>query len=199
MSAASPGNPCLASEYRHAASPGLYVNTGYDPSYTDTNHTTASCKSQSLALTVGTDAQKAAWAVGCSEAQGDYGYTTSQGITSAQAWWLDVETINSWCSPTGPNCTDLSLNQYTIQGLIDTFTNIGAVPVGIYSNNYSWTTIMGTPNFHPTGATMDWYASPTTTAQTAKAYCNNIYSFSGAPVTIVQFQPDPSTDRDYAC
>lgn len=68
MSAAHPGNPCLASEYRHATSPGLYVNTGYDPIYTDSNHTTASCKSQS-ATVAGNAGQQAAWAVGCSEAQ----------------------------------------------------------------------------------------------------------------------------------
>lgn len=176
--------------------PGPLCQHGLRPDLHDSNHTTASCKSQS-ATVAGNAGQQAAWAVGCSEAQGDYGYATSQGISSALAWWLDVETANSWCSPTGPNCTDLTLNQYTIQGLIDTFTHIGAVPVGIYSNTAMWTAITG--SFQPTGASMDWYASGTTTAQTAKAYCSNTNSFSGAPVTIVQFVPNSSTDRDYAC
>ena len=196
ISTAHPGNPCLASEYRHTTSPGLYVNTGYDPSYTDTNHTTASCTTQSPTVS-GNAAQLAAWAVGCSEAQDDYAYASSQGITSAEAWWLDVEPANSWCGQPGTNCTDLSLNRYTIQGLIDTFTHIGAVPVGIYSNTTMWSAITG--GFQPTGATMDWYASGTSMAQTAKSYCTNSNSFSGAPVSIVQFVPNSSTDRDYAC
>lgn len=200
MSTAHPGNPCLASEYRATSSPGLYVNTGYDPLYTDTTHTTTSCKTQSASI-AGSAAQQAAWAVGCSEAQDDYGYVTSKGINSAQAWWLDVETANSWCSPSGPNCTDLSLNQFAIQGIIDTFNHIGAVPVGIYSNNFLWRAILGNPPLPVTGVTMDWYASGTSTAQQAKAFCNSSYSFSGNAtlVRIVQFVPNSSTDSDYAC
>src|SRR5438132_6536599 len=39
ISAAHPGNPCLADEYRHTPNPALYVNTGYDPSYVNPDHT----------------------------------------------------------------------------------------------------------------------------------------------------------------
>jgi hypothetical protein len=194
ISIQSPGNPCLANEYRHAPKGSLYVNTGYDPSYTDTNHTTSSCSTQSVAIS-GSAAQQAAWAVGCSEAQGDYTYASGQGITSPVSWWLDVETANSWCGQPGTACTDKSLNQYTIQGLIDTFTHIGAVPVGIYSNQGLWTAIVG--NLPVTGATSDWVASGTSSAQQAATYCSNTYSFSGAPVSLVQFLG--SFDRDYAC
>jgi hypothetical protein len=189
-----PGNPCLADEYAHTPMAGLYINTGYDPSYV-TNHTTASCTTQSTSV-AGTSSQQAAWAVGCSEAQGDYSYASSQGITSPVGWWLDVETANSWCGQSGTNCTDLTLNQYTIQGIIDTFTHIGAVPVGIYSNNYLWSAIVGTNAVH--GAASDWYASGTSTARSASAYCSSSYSFSGAPVSLVQFL-NGSVDRDYAC
>ena len=57
MSPAHPGNPCLADEYARTPQAGLYINTGYDPSYTDANHTSASCASQSAAVT-GTADQK---------------------------------------------------------------------------------------------------------------------------------------------
>jgi hypothetical protein len=196
MSPAHPGNPCLSREYAATPQPGLYINTGYDPSYTDSNHTTIDCKNQSAAV-VGSPDQQAAWAVGCSEAQGDYGYVTSQGIGSPVAWWLDVETANSWCGQAGTSCTDKSLNQFTIQGIIDTLTHIGAVPIGVYSNSSQWSAIVGTLPI--TGATMDWVASGTSTAQQAATYCNSSQSFSGAPVSLVQFVASGSIDRDYAC
>jgi len=194
MSATHPGNPCLADEYNHTPMAGLYINTGYDAIYTDANHTTPSCSAQSAAV-AGSTAQKAAWAVGCSEAQGDTSYATSQGITSPVGWWLDVETANSWCGQHGVSC-DLTLNQYTIQGIIDTLTHIGAVPVGIYSNNYMWSAIVGTNAVH--GATSDWYATGTNTAHSAAGYCSNSFSFSGVPVSLAQFVSG-SVDRDYAC
>jgi len=145
---------------------------------------------------VGTAEQQAAWAVGCSEAQRDYDYAGGQGSTSAATWWLDVETANSWCGQSGTNCTDLTLNQYTIQGLIDTFTRIGAVPVGIYSNRTHWSAIVG--NLPVTGVTSNWVASGRYTAQEAAMYCSSSASFSGAQVTLVQFLGGP-VDRDYAC
>jgi hypothetical protein len=194
MSAQHPGNPCLSSEYNHAPHPGLYVNTGYDPTYTDSAHTTSSCTAQSGAITGNVD-QKAAWAVGCSEAQGDYGYTSGLGITSPAGWWLDIEVANSWCGQHGVTC-DLSLNQYALQGLIDTFTHIGAVPIGIYSNHANWSAIVG--NLPVTGVSSDWVATGTSTAKDAATYCAASFSFSGAPVSLVQFLT-AAGDRDYAC
>jgi hypothetical protein len=194
MSAQHPGNPCLSSEYNHTPHPGLYVNTGYDPSYTDTAHTTSSCSAQSAAIAGSVD-QKAAWAVGCSEAQGDNGYAMSLGITSPVGWWLDVETANSWCGQHGVVC-DLSLNEYTLQGLIDTLTHIGAVPIGIYSNQANWSAIVGT--LPVSGVTSDWVATGTSTAKAAAAYCAASFSFSGAPVSLAQFVI-AAGDRDYAC
>ncbi len=62
-------NSCLASEYAAAAGTGnaaVYVNTGYDPTYTaiDGRHTTQECTNASLTV-AGTQPQQAAWAVGC--------------------------------------------------------------------------------------------------------------------------------------
>src|SRR6266700_3059007 len=129
-------NSCLAAEYAAAARTGnaaLYINTGYDPSYTaiDGRHTTQACSNSSAAI-AGTPAQQAAWAVGCSEAQQDISYAANQSATSPTAWWLDVETANSWSS------SDLSLNRYAIQGIVDTLRPATPAPIGIYSTSYQW-------------------------------------------------------------
>lgn len=194
ISSTHPGNPCLADEYAHTPNPALYVNTGYDPSYEQPDHTTADCTTRSQA--VPTDAaHQRAWAVGCSEAQKDLAYVTSQAIVNRGGWWLDVETGNSWCGQHGVSC-DLSLNQYSIQGLIDTLLGNGASPVGIYSNHYLWSAIVGTNTVH--GQIADWYATGQSTAQAAAPYCAAAYSFTGDPIKLAQFVSG-SVDRDYAC
>jgi hypothetical protein len=170
------------------------VNTGYDPSYLDANHTLPDCTTKS-ATVGGSAAQKAAWAVGCSEAEKDLAYVTSQGITNTGGWWLDVETANSWCSPPPSNCTDLTLNQYSIQGLIDTLLAASASPVGIYSNKRMWSIIVGTNTVH--GQSADWYATGTSTATAAAPYCAASYSFTGDPVKLAQYVN--GFDYDYAC
>ena len=190
----NPGNPCLADQYSRTPNPALYVNTGYDPSYTDINHTLADCTTKSGSVS-GSDAQKAAWAVGCSEAEKDLTYVTSQGISNTGGWWLDVETANSWCSPPPSNCTDLTLNQYSIQGLIDTLIASNASSVGIYSNKRMWSIIVGTNPVH--GQTADWYATGTNTAQAAAPFCASSNSFTGDPVKLAQYVN--GIDYDYAC
>jgi hypothetical protein len=202
ISSVHPGNPCMASEYAYAngssstVTAGLYVNTGFDPTYTDTNHTTADCATQSAGV-IGTTAQQAAWAAGCSEAEKDLAYTTSVGIgNNPAAWWLDVETSNSWCGGQYTNCSDLSWNVYTIQGLVDTLHLNSSSPVGLYSTSFQWTTIVG--NGSVTGVTSDWYATGLRSSKRVANYCS-INSFDGVAVSLVQWRPSSSTDRDYAC
>ena len=195
ISSSHPGNPCLADEYAYSPSAGLYVNTGFDPTYTDSNHTTSGCASRSTGV-AGTTSQRAAWAAGCSEAEKDLAYVTSVAIASPSGWWLDVETANSWCGQPGTNCTDLSLNQYTIQGLIDTLAASSTGPVGIYSSSYQWSSIVG--SLSVSVASADWYASGLRSGKHVAAYCGSRASFSGAPVSIVQYVTS-STDRDFAC
>lgn len=194
MSTLHPANPCLLDEVAHSPNPALYVNTGYDPSYEKPDHSTTDCTNRSKALLVDAAHQRA-WAVGCSEAQQDVDYVASHGIVNRNGWWLDVEIGNSWCGQFGANCP-LSLNQYSVQGVIDTLLSNNATPVGIYSNTYMWSAIMGTNTVH--GQTADWYASGKTTAQAAAPYCSSADSFAGDPVKLVQFI-DGSIDRDYVC
>src|SRR5438309_7741669 len=131
-------NPCLADEYSHTTNAALYINTGYDPIYTqvDGQHSIVECVTQGVTIQ-GNLAQQAAWAVGCSEASRSIAYASSQGATNPSSWWLDVETSNSWSS------TDLSMNQYTIQGIVDTLLRQAPAAVGVYSTGYQWRPITG--------------------------------------------------------
>ena len=184
-------NSCLGAEY--AAGPAghtaLYVNTGYDPTYTaiDGRHTTQDCATASAGV-AGSTGQQAAWAVGCSEAERDVAYAGNQGIpASPQAWWLDVETANSWSS------ADLSLNRYTIQGLVTELRALSSAPVGVYSTAYQWKTIMGAYQ-PPVDGT--WVATGQRTLKRASSYCSGS-SFTGAPIWLVQYVA--TYDHDLAC
>jgi len=182
-------NPCLGDEVRHTPNPALYINTGYDPLYTqlDGRHTTFDCLVQSVAVG-GTADQKAAWAVGCSEASRSIAYAASQGVAAPSSWWLDVETENSWSS------TDLSLNQFTIQGVVDTILRQSPAAVGVYSTPVQWKQIVG--NLPISGVLADWVATGISSARRAPRACAD--SFTGAPVWFVQYLRG-GFDADYVC
>jgi hypothetical protein len=184
-------NSCLGAEYAAAAATGnaaVYINTGYDPTYTavDGRHTTQGCANRSGAVS-GTSAQQAAWAVGCSEAERDTTYASSQSVGAPTAWWLDVETANSWST------SDLSLNRYTIQGIVDTLRSVTAAPIGVYSTSYQWSAITGG---YQAAVDANWVATGQRTLKQAKSRCAST-GFTGAKVWLVQYVA--TYDHDYAC
>jgi len=184
-------NGCLATEFAAAQRTGnaaLYINTGYDPTYTavDGIHSTQDCVTKSAGINATLD-QQSAWAVGCSEAERDIAYASTQSASSSSAWWLDVETANSWST------TDLSLNRYTLQGIIDTLRATVTSPIGIYSTPSQWTTITGG---YQAPADADWVATGVRSLKRAKQDCGPT-GFSGSPIWLVQYLG--TTDRDYAC
>jgi hypothetical protein len=182
-------NPCLAAEYGRSPNTALYINTGYDPLYTqvDGQYTTKGCSAKS-ALVHGTPEQKAAWAVGCSEASRSIDYATSQGVARPTGWWLDVESENSW------SATDLSLNQYAIQGAVDTLRRQSPAPVGIYSTGYQWHKITG--GLPVSGVRANWVATGSPFAADTPAHCGT--GFTGAPVWFVQYLQG-GFDTNYVC
>jgi hypothetical protein len=184
-------NTCLATEYAAAAKTGnasLYINTGYDPSYTavDGRHMMPDCVTSSGSVN-GTTDQQTAWAVGCSEAERDTAYATSQSAGAPKAWWLDVETANSWSS------SDLSLNRYTIQGIVDTLRTVTSAPIGVYSTSYQWGVITGG---YQAAVDANWVATGQSSLKRAKSSCTST-GFTGAKVWLVQYVG--TYDHDYAC
>lgn len=185
-------NNCLASEFADAVRTGnaaLYINTGYDPTYTalDGRHMTQDCATKSQSIS-GRPDQQAAWGVGCSEAERDVAYAASQSASTPSAWWLDIETSNSW------SASDLSLNQYTIEGIIATLRAQASVPIGVYSSSSQWDAVVGV-GYHAT-VDADWVATGLRTAKRARAWCGRT-GFTGAPVWLVQYVT--SIDNDYVC
>lgn len=125
-------NSCLPSEVSAAGTDqvSFYFNTGYAGAYG--RDVTAACSS--AASSKGYSGKLAqAYAIGCSEAS----YAISQVTAPGAAWWLDVETANSWSS------SNKAYNVATVQGAIDEAHGLTGGPVGVYSSSSAWETIIG--------------------------------------------------------
>lgn len=185
-------NTCLAGEYGAAVNThnaAVYINTGYDPTYTaiDGVHTTQACRDASASVP-GSPDQLKAWAVGCSEAERDALYLLQQSPSAApKAWWLDVEAANSWSS------TDLTLNDYTVQGIVAKLRQITTAPVGVYSTAFQWGQIAGA--YQPQ-VDANWLATGQRTLKRAKQSCGST-GFTGAKVWLVQYVA--TYDHDLVC
>ncbi len=173
-------NSCLGAEYTAAPQsplPSLYINTGYSGAYRKS--ITSGCSGRVVAVT-GSNAQKQAWAIGCSEADTSISYAAR----SASMWWVDVESGNSWST------SNTSLNRYTIQGAVDRLGQVNAY-VGVYSTASMWNTITGSTtgtSFTPNGIVADWVAAGSCTTP-----------FTGNKPVWLQQSTSGGLDSDYAC
>lgn len=195
-------NPCLGSEYLWAAQrpqgAQFYMNTA-NPE-TASSYWTARAGSGPRACGVNDLSNPAS--TGCAY---NYGWNsaadavsraaaaTSTATASSRAWWLDVETGNSWNGTSAANAAD-------VQGSIDYLQGIGAPSVGVYSTTYQWGQITGGYQLlasasHP--QPVDWVAGASS-ARVASNMCASSYSFSGGRVTMSQF-PSGGFDADYIC
>jgi len=130
------GNLCMTDQYAAAprsAPPSLYLNTGYQDDYRYL--VTSGCKRQAHSVS-GTNDERQAWAIGCSEAETSLNYAYALGVSSISMWWLDVEILNKWSK-------NLALNRFTLQGMVTRLTQTD-LPVGIYSSEAMWYLITGT-------------------------------------------------------
>lgn len=97
----------------------------------------------------------------------------------ANAWWLDVETANSWR-------TDASLNVAALQGAADYLESMGAASVGFYSAPKMWSRI--TADSSAFASYPSWVAGARTEQQ-ASAACRGD-GFTGGPVALAQYLAD---------
>jgi hypothetical protein len=106
---------------------------------------------------------------------------------SPVAWWLDVETENSWTP-------DPSRNVATLQGEVDYLRSVGVAQVGLYSTSSAWASI--------TGGTLVFSGLPAWVAgaaslQEAQSMCAGT-AFNGGSIQLVQF-PLSGFSGDYSC
>ena len=101
------------------------------------------------------------------------------GATSTpgpNAWWLDVETGNSWRS-------DVSLNVAALQGAVAYLESRQVGSIGFYSTQYQWNQITGGTLAFADHAS--WVAGATTARQ-AKNNCGGA-AFTGGEVALAQY------------
>jgi hypothetical protein len=172
-------NNCLANQAKWFNNLTLYVNTGYPGSYRglDYQNSPKTCTS--------TDLNCLAYNYGYNAGLYALNYANSKNIKS-MAWWLDVETMNSWTN-------DPAQNQQSIQGEHDALSANGITTIGVYSTSAQWNQITGTwKNGWP-----NWGASTWRTAKQASTYCTG-HEFTGGTTYLIQFT-GKKFDQNYAC
>jgi hypothetical protein len=175
-------NPCLGSEAAHFSNVSYYMNTGYPGSsspYAQTNMNTPKvCQP--------TDLPCIAYDYGYNAGLYSVSYVKGAGLNPARAWWLDVETMNTWTN-------DTAQNQQALLGMHDALQANGATMIGAYSTTYQWNTITGSwSNLWPS-----WGATTWKTARQAATYCSG-HQFTGGPSVLMQYT-GKHFDEDYAC
>lgn len=191
-------NSCLASQIAWGGGPaaGLYANTGNPgpalstfwpkgqttPRFCDANNAdTADC-----AFDYGWNAAQQSVDTATAAYQ-QLGYTASP---AASAWWLDVETANSWRSDR------LDFNVASLQGAVAYLQSVGVAKIGFYSTTYQWGVITGGSKvFSP----MPVWGAGSSSLSAAQSLCaSTTTSFTGGPLTIVQY-PYNGFDADVRC
>lgn len=193
-------NSCLAAEYAWAAAKPqpaqLYLNTANPESASSKWSARAgsgprSCSTANLADPSNVDC---AYNYGWNSASDALSRATVAigAAAGTHAWWLDVETGNSWNGTGAANSSDL-------QGSVDSLLAANVPAVGFYSTGYQWSTITGGYQAPPgsNGSPANWLAGAASATQAA-SWCSPAHSFSGGPVHLVQY-PSGNFDGDTIC
>jgi hypothetical protein len=178
-------NPCLASQitWGGGLATELYANTGNpgpalssfwpkgqtSPKVCDAaNPDTADC-----AYDYGWNAAKHSF----DTAVAAYAQLRLAGSPAATAWWLDVETSNSWRS-------DTALNVAVLQGGVDYLRSVGVTRLGIYSTTAQWGEITGGSTVF---ADLPSWGAGAPNEKAAKQHCISTPGFTGGRLAMVQF------------
>jgi hypothetical protein len=143
------------------------------------------------------------WTAACAY---DFGWLSAQdafgravavvGTPSAtsSAWWLDVETANSWSD-------DQAMNVATLIGSVDALRAEGVAQIGMYATRSHWMEITGatsvaSPINAPFRDMPNWIPRLGSLDQ-ATDNCSVSQSLTGGPVVFVQYEF--FLDKNYAC
>jgi Fibronectin type III domain len=181
-------NPCLIKEFAWAktaqVTPSFFMNLN-----APSGSVAFEAKSGPKGNCAANDDMCLSYNFGWNAARLAYAAAQSQE-TSANMWWLDIETMNTWSD------TNLPANAQVIQAAIDYLKSQNRT-LGLYSTSKQWGDITGT-SYSP-GLPV-WVAGAPD-GQTAPTYCDASHSFGGGTVWLVQY-PSGDTggdDADYAC
>jgi hypothetical protein len=162
------------------SAPSLYVNVAYTGAYG--HQVSGFCTGATSQLYSGKYLQ--AYRIGCAESDYAIGHISTGSVTPT-AWWLDVETGNSWSS------SDRVLNQAAIDGAADRLKFRSGIAVGVYSYAGAWNTITSGPSFKPASASGSWVA--------AAADCTITFSTGLLPWLRQSGRTSTGADADYSC
>jgi hypothetical protein len=188
-------NPCLASEiaWGGGSAAGLYANTG-NPGPALSKHwpngqstprfcDPATPDTVDCAFDYGYNAAADSFA----DARDAFAALGSSASPGASAWWLDVETSNSWRS-------DVELNVAALQGEAAYLGSVGVSTLGIYSTQYQWNVITGGSSAF--ASSKSWVAGAPD-AGAAAALCGGA-GFTGGGVALAQYISS-GFDADIRC
>ena len=189
-------NPCLSSEIQWAGGTRaqLYANTG-NPGPALSSHWPSGQTSPRWCDPANTDTADCAFDYGYNAAKDSFqdavaafGALDLAGSPAGSAWWLDVETANSWRS-------NVSLNVAALQGEAYYFTSVaGVAKLGIYSTQYQWNQITGGSGAF--SANHSWVAG-VSSQKNAKSHCSGA-GFTGGGVELTQYSFS-GFDADLIC
>jgi hypothetical protein len=191
-------NPCLASQivWGGGVATELYANTGNPgpalssfwptgqttPRFCDPNDSdTADC-----AFDYGWNAARHSFEA-AEAAYRQLGITTSP---SATAWWLDVETSNSWRED------NLALNVAALEGEVEYLLARGVTRLGFYSTTFQWGLITGGTKVFD--AYPSWGAGARNERGARNLCQSTTTSFTGAALVLVQY-PYQGFDANVRC
>ena len=194
-------NPCRAAQMTWAAGSSggtsqplvqLYVNTANPGEIKDEVTTWPTTGSTPYGACTGKTDRACAYEYGRLRAVADLAQVASP---AAYVWWLDVETENTWDDSLPGWATR---NRAVLEAMVDEFTRVGVVDVGLYSTAYQWGQIVGTV---PSGSSLlgrpTWLAGATGVG-TARKKCASAALTAGGTVELVQFV-EGGFDRNYVC
>ena len=178
-------NPCLADQLRWGGDSAaeVYLNTG-NPGPALSSFWPRGQTTPRLCDTNNPDTADCAYDYGWNAAQYSYQAVESAYATrsitknpNATAWWLDVETTNSWRPTT-------ALNIAALQGQVDYLRSRGVTRLGFYSTTAQWGTITGGSQAF---ATLPSWGAGAPSEKAAKQHCVSTPGFTGGTLALVQY------------
>jgi len=217
---ATTGNPCLAEQWQWASGASgadpdqpraqLYVNTANPGEVRDQVTTWPRSGSNRYGLCDGDNSAACSYEYGVARAEDDVQlvldtlgelppWTTGAGTATPAdldglAWWLDVETMNTWQTDGAQARRN---NRATLEGMAEHLQSVGG-RVGLYSTGYQWGRIVGTVPASSSLYELDSWLAGARSARGAAANCSDDPLVDGGQVVLTQYVVD-DLDHNWVC